>query len=63
MWDGSRTCHFSKNTFSLSRLTQISAAWPCIPPAWLSHAPCLAFLHSWAVIPGRKGGQARLSER
>lgn len=61
MWDGSRMHHSSKNNLSCSRLTQMSAAWPCILPAQPSPAPCLAFPCSQAGITGRKGGQARLS--
>lgn len=52
VWDGSRTCHFSKNSFSFSRVTQISAAWPCILPAWPSHPPRLELPAGEAAKPG-----------
>lgn len=51
-WDGSRTCNFSENSFSFSRVTQISAAWPCFLPAWPSHTPRLELPAGEAAKPG-----------
>lgn len=53
VWDGSRTCHFSKNSFSFSSYPNLCSL--------AVHSPCLAFPPSQAGITGRRGGQARLS--
>lgn len=59
MWDGSRTCHFSKSSFSFSSLTQMSAAWPCSLPAWPSCSPRLELLAGKAAKPGSVRGNER----